>query len=952
LIRPLVLAGLLLAATGCDRPPGASASEDLLQAGLELYADENYDSARTIWTHALRQARSADDEQRVARILTELGLAEWRLVRLDSATARQQQAIELKNRLGLPEELSRSYNALGLIALSQSRNQEAVRHFEQAFEAARAAGDSSGMAKAAGNQALPAAYLGDFARAREAARRLREAGRSMGDVRFEANGLSNEAMVDLYLGDPRPAIARLDTALRLYARIVYRTGEQTALGQLATAWELTGDVDRSFATLDTALSISRRLGLKEDEAINLRLLAQAHERVGDYRRALRFYEQADTIFGTTGARSELGLVRRGAAAIHTQIGTAGRARELAQSARELHREAEETREELEDLLLLALIDFRSGGMATARTSLDSARALAERLGTRGARLSAALGRARIADLAGDSRAVLDELRRAARDLAPGDYAAEWETAALEARAHAREGRLQAAVDAGRRAVTAVERTRRALTSETLQSALVSDRASAYGDLVLALLRLGRTAEAFTVADAARSRGLLEHLIVARGSLSDSSASRLAEGETLLRRIDQLVQRVRESEGRSQNERSSVANRVDAGLVSLLAEARSEYEALVVRTAGDKGNRTLFESGSLEVKAVQGALEPGQALVEYLITAERIVAFVVTRERLRSVTTSFSPSAIKEQASLLLELWGKAGASWRDGLPASRALHQTLIAPLRGEGLLRDIRSLLIVPHGIIAQVPFAALQDAGTGRFLAQEYVISHIPSAAALPTLTGRNGVNGFQAATGFAPFPVQLPVTAAEVSAVRRFVPGTTVHVGPSATEASLRTSLNAGGIVHVATHGVLNARNPMFSRVELARGSSASDNDGRLEVHEIVGLAIRSPLVFFSGCETGATHDWATDPVLGTAAQTLAQATVAAGAAEVISTLWRINDAGAGAFAEHFYRRLPEVGVAQAFAGAQRAVAQDVRFGSPYYWAGYTLTGAGRSAGGAQE
>ena len=411
-------------------------------------------------------------------------------------------------------------------------------------------------------------------------------------------------------------------------------------------------------------------------------------------------------------------------------------------------------------------------------------------------MSAAIGRARIADLAGDSRMVLNELRRVAPDIALGDYGAEWETAALETRAHSREGRFEAAVAAGRRAVAAVERVRGSILSETLQTALVSDRASVYGDLVLALLRLRRTDQAFAVADAARSRGLLAHLAAARGALPDGPAGRLAEGEELLRRIDQLVQRVRESEGRSPNERSPLANRADAELVGLLAEARNSYEALFVRAARDKGAGTVLGAGSLDLEAAQATLEPGQAIMEYLLSAERLVVFVLTRENLRVVNRPLDPEALKEQVPLLLDLWGKPGSRWREGLPAARVLHRTLIEPLKAEGLLHGVRGLLIVPHGILGQVPFAALQDARSGRFLAQEYVISHIPSAAALPTLAGRGAGPHPGEAAGFAPFPAQLPVTAAEVSVVHRFVPGTTMHVGAGATEASLRAALTGDG------------------------------------------------------------------------------------------------------------------------------------------------------------
>jgi CHAT domain-containing protein len=184
--------------------------------------------------------------------------------------------------------------------------------------------------------------------------------------------------------------------------------------------------------------------------------------------------------------------------------------------------------------------------------------------------------------------------------------------------------------------------------------------------------------------------------------------------------------------------------------------------------------------------------------------------------------------------------------------------------------------------------------------------------------------------------------------VNAIRTHFAATGIHLGAKATEPAVRASLSNDGMVHVATHGVLNARNPMFSRIDLARSSApGSANDGRLEVHELLGLTIRSPLVFFSGCETGAGHEWTDDPVAGTADLTLAQAVLAGGANHVISTLWRINDAGAAVFSEHFYRRLAGGTVAGAFAEAQRAMAADHRYQNPYYWAGYTLSGSGQSA-----
>ncbi len=175
--------------------------------------------------------------------------------------------------------------------------------------------------------------------------------------------------------------------------------------------------------------------------------------------------------------------------------------------------------------------------------------------------------------------------------------------------------------------------------------------------------------------------------------------------------------------------------------------------------------------------------------------------------------------------------------------------------------------------------------------------------------------------------------------------------VSIGDRATEQSVRTALSSGHTVHLATHGILNARNPMFSRVALARNGGGPADDGRLDVHELLSLDVRSPLVFLSGCDTGVGNSWSTSYAIGEDYSTLAQAFLFAGAQNVIATLWAIEDQGAGEFAGHFYDALGATSPVQAVAAAQRAMLADDRFSAPYYWAGYQLAGSGGWSAGAQ-
>jgi CHAT domain-containing protein len=959
--RRAVGLALLLGVSACRRAPRAtpgaraSVSDSLLAAGDSLYAHAKYDSARTTWTQALERAQSAGDRHGQAAALTGLGLTAWRMGDIREARRRSEAALAIKNELGPTEDLSKSYNALGLIALEEDRNEEAARSFNRAIETARAANDRLGVARASGGLGNAALYLGDASRARENQRLQRRLAHALGETVMEGNALLNEAMVDIWEGDPHPAFARLDTARGLYRRVGAANRDPKALAQLATAYELTGDLDRAFAALDTAVAIAHRLRLRGEEDEDDRLLAELHLGIGDYRRAVESFDATEARMRSAGNEAERGTALRGSADAHFRLGNLRRASASAEEALRLHTTAGERFEQLDDELLLAQIDYRKAGVAQAEPQLRAAFALADRLNTRGTRIAVALAEARLADVARNPARVLRALRGAGPELAAGDYGDDWETNALTARAYARLGELDSAVAAGRRAVAAVERLRGALASEDVRATYIADRANVYGDLVLALLRLGRTADAFAVADQARSRELLRQLAAARGEArSGALTPELIQREALLRRIDALVQQLREHEGGRRRERGEPPDSTDASLSSSLAAARSEYEALAIRLGQQRPRAALLLGADpLRLGEVQASLDPDEALLDYLIASDRLLVFVVTRDSLRVVEAELDAPALVERVRLLRDLWGSPTRDWKWGLAAARALHDELLAPVRNTGALRSVRRLLIVPHGVLGQVPFAALVDGRTGRYVIEDFTITMLPSAASLPALRQHPAPATWAVvAEGLAPFPDELPATRQELQAFRASLPGATLRLGPQATEAEVRRALAGNGIVHVATHGVLNVRSPMFSRIELARGGAeGSQDDGRLEVHELLDLTIRSPLVFLSGCETGAGQEWTDDPVRGAAELTLAQAMLTAGAANVILTLWRIDDAGAAVFAGRFYEGLPRQPVAEALAEAQRGMAINARYASPYYWAGYMLSGAGRLGAGPQ-
>jgi len=144
----------------------------------------------------------------------------------------------------------------------------------------------------------------------------------------------------------------------------------------------------------------------------------------------------------------------------------------------------------------------------------------------------------------------------------------------------------------------------------------------------------------------------------------------------------------------------------------------------------------------------------------------------------------------------------------------------------------------------------------------------------------------------------------------------------------------------VVHLATHGYFNKLNPLFSGVELEAGSG---EDGRLEVHEILGLQMSADLVTLSACQTALGSGYFSEAPPGDDLVGLTRAFLFAGSPSVLATLWEVDDRSTLELMRAFYGGLRGANKAAALAGAQRKLRNgNGRYRHPYYWAPFVLVG----------
>jgi CHAT domain-containing protein len=143
----------------------------------------------------------------------------------------------------------------------------------------------------------------------------------------------------------------------------------------------------------------------------------------------------------------------------------------------------------------------------------------------------------------------------------------------------------------------------------------------------------------------------------------------------------------------------------------------------------------------------------------------------------------------------------------------------------------------------------------------------------------------------------------------------------------------------IIHVATHGLLNAERPQFTGVVLSLVGNKTQ-DGFLRTDEVFNLRLGSPLVMLSACETGLGKEKRGEGVMG-----LTRAFMYAGAPTVGVSLWSVADKSTADLMTDFYRRLISAtdGTSSgALRAAQLSMISAKRYSAPFYWAPFVLVG----------
>jgi CHAT domain-containing protein len=252
-----------------------------------------------------------------------------------------------------------------------------------------------------------------------------------------------------------------------------------------------------------------------------------------------------------------------------------------------------------------------------------------------------------------------------------------------------------------------------------------------------------------------------------------------------------------------------------------------------------------------------------------------------------------------------------------------------------EDLIAGSQRLIVVPHGLLHGIPFAALYDGST--YLVERFELVLAASASAVSFArqrrvrnprcqAGRRSVVIGNSSDGL------LPGALAEAQEVATLFDATRLFEA-DATVDTLKKHIQRAMLVHIAAHGHSRPDAPLFSHLRLA--------DGQLTALDCLGLDLDCELVTLSACETGRAAVAAGDEPIG-----LTRSLLYAGARSVIQSLWRVDDDATRQLMSDMYHRLRDgAGRAQALREAQRAFLRDDAppgRAHPAFWAAFALVG----------
>ena len=523
------------------------------------------------------------------------------------------------------------------------------------------------------------------------------------------------------------------------------------------------------------------------------------------------------------------------------------------------------------------------------------------------------------------------------------------TAAL-GEAYAAEDKVELAITTLKEALKQVEEMRDQVAGrQEGRQLFFENKVGPYHTLVKLLIKQGKIFEALLYAERAKGRVLLEAVRNNRTDLNEIyTDTERSEAESLISKLSAIRERMR-----SESDRESTSE-----LHHQLNAARREFALFQERLAAAHPELGL-RAGPAQPSTLASlnTLVPAKdfAYLEYVVTHDKVGIFILKRNGdhedpiLKYVELPVYADELRRKVSEFHSTLAERHPGY-DAL--GRELYRMLMEPAADE--LQNIKTVCIIPDEFLWTLPFQALTTK-RGTYVIQEYSLYYAPSLSVLNEMALRRRQQSSKESLIAFSNPViernykfkqdlhPLPEAEAEVAAVARAVRTQMkkVIVGRQADEKTFKVLAPQYATIHLATHGVLDNRDPLNSYLLLTKTNDDLENDGLLKAREIINMRLNADLAVLSACETGSGRISRGEGVIG-----MSWAFFVAGTRSVVVSQWRVNSASTSRLMKNFYQAFASQNdvnsrsKSQALREASVRLLKERRYRHPFYWASFVL------------
>ena len=369
----------------------------------------------------------------------------------------------------------------------------------------------------------------------------------------------------------------------------------------------------------------------------------------------------------------------------------------------------------------------------------------------------------------------------------------------------------------------------------------------------------------------------------------------------------------------------------------------------------------YSDKSVTLEELQQVLQADEVFLEYVVTDTFVYVLAITNQAVKSQFKT-----LKRPLSHTVK---KLQYALRTNKPDLYAIHgNTLYQSVIGElSSFIEGKKLIVAPDAELNYIPFGVLptnqpqiKSTGTSlyrqvHFLIEDHAIYYNYSAGMFllgkkPTHTQGSSKKIATWAPNFTSMEAiikekgigkvlePLPGAQQEAQGIAEMF-GSHAYINAAASELQFKTKATQYSVLHIATHGILNDLDPMFSSLIL---NNEGTEDGILHAFELYNMQLNADLAVLSACNTGMGK-----LAKGEGIFSIARGFSYAGIPNIIMSKWPVSDWSTELLMRQFYKNLKTgMPIDEALQQAKIKYINDNRSDAnllaPFFWGGFVLSG----------